>query len=691
MGKLDRATLDEQLAAQGEADIPMTFVQVAGPNGEIQLAPAAALPPMRDLGREPDNFTNREFLEQFGITPGTVVGTRQPLQRQRLTIVPSMPVLGKGRGLTRDDVLKFMGIKKEGPNEEGSPAVAGAGVAGSSQHALPPTESRVRDELQSVGRREHTHAPVADSPGDVPAAANTGDVNVNNLARADQQSPTSAVAAPSTVGVPDGVPRPEPAVRVAATAGGENAPVVLGRADGESLLVRTDPGSPRLQYLGGPAGTGKTFAIRVAAETDPGLILCATTGIAACNLGESVTTINSLLFYFDLESLQENWTSGLLERRLMMLAAAGCRRIVLDEVSMMDGRQLAVILAALELVNELLERDSKPPITLTLTGDFLQLPPIDAEPKRIERRTGRVKGGGCFAFEVPQWPQFETTILTNIRRQADPQFIMALREARRGHGAGAAEILARSGCLTPGDNKDFNGTTLLAKNDAVDRFNMMRLLQLPGPDVTFKPDLWGKSRQEWKNIPGGHDKSSERELVLRKGALVMILANLAKRSAGLEEDGYEYVNGDLGIFEDVVYDRTPEKNRVEGYALVKLQRTGKIVTVGNVTRQNKEPVTNERMRWLRANAPDKIDKNYEIIGELEYMPLRAAWASTVHKAQGLSLDSVQVDLRDGFFRTPGMAYVALTRCRSMEGLKIVGNAALLAARCNVDSRVRRWL
>ncbi len=401
-----------------------------------------------------------------------------------------------------------------------------------------------------------------------------------------------------------------------------------------------------------------------------------------------MTTINSLLLYYDLDGLQENWTTGLLERRLGMLAAAGCKRIVLDEVSMMDGRQLDIILKGLEVVNATLDMAKRPPIALTLTGDFLQLPPVDAGPVVVNRRNGRVTGGGCFAFEVPQWGEFDTTILTNIRRQADPNFIAALREARRGHGAGAAAILHKQ-CF-PFDDKDFNGTTLLAKNDAVDKFNMIRLIKLPGPDITFESNLWGKPKPEWKHIPGGNPKG-EQELRLRKGALVMILANQSKRALGMEEDGYEYVNGDLGILEDVVFDTSPEKKRVEGYARVKLHRTGGVVTVANVIRQHKTPVDNSRMKWLRANTPDKVDGNYEIVGELEYMPLRAAWASTVHKAQGLSLDAVQVDLRDGFFRTPGMAYVALTRCRTMEGLRIVGNAALLAARCNVDSRVRRWL
>lgn len=430
------------------------------------------------------------------------------------------------------------------------------------------------------------------------------------------------------------------------------------------------PNGPRLSYIGGAAGTGKTFAIREAAAADPGVLLTAVTGIAACNLGESVTTINSLLHYFDLEDLNRLYTTGALENRLVALASSGCKRIVIDEVSMMDGRQLYLILQSLEIANDALERNGKQPIGLTLTGDFLQLPPVD-----VAKLGGRAdtKKNGKFAFDIPTWAKFETVLLTKIRRQADPLFIGALREARRGNGRGAAEVL-RTQCHPFADD-DFNGTTLVARNNSVDEYNMKRMLKLAEPDHHFEAELTGKPRAEWKNIP--------MTLELRKGALVMILANCSKRSLGMDEDGYEYVNGDLGVF----LEPTPGGHG----AVVKLHRTGETVNVIYVTRQNLAPCPAERFKLLAASEPHKLKGNYEIVGVLDYMPLRAAWASTVHKAQGLSLDNVQVDLRDGFYQTAGMCYVALTRCRTLQGLRIVGSPELLAARCVVDERVRRWL
>ncbi len=574
MAKLTAEQLDKQLADMGEAPIPVTFTEVAAPDGSIQLAPKVALEPM---------------VDSLGAAP-------------RVTAL--LPELK--RGISREETMRFLGIR-----------VSSVGAL-----ADDPKVEVLQDQVASLPpvAREGLPASVSD----------------------DRDGTTKNANAPTLLAAP---------------------------APTEPLLITALDG-PRLHYLGGPAGSGKTFAVKLAAEADPRIVLCSTTGISACNLGEQVTTINSLLMYYDLESLQERWTTGFLERRLSMLHATGCRRIVLDEVSMMDGRQLTIILEALKIVNEV---NDSAPLKLTLTGDYLQLPPIDAGPVHVQRKTGRKTGGGCFAFEIPGWQEFETTLLSNIRRQADPRFIAALREARRGNGTGAASILGDR-CV-PSLDENFNGTTLMARNSSVDKFNMTQMLKLEGPELMFKAALWGDPKPEWKNIP--------MELGLRKGALIMILANCSKKNLGIDEPGYEYVNGDLGIF--------LEQGLRGASAQVKLHRTGEVISVFPVTRQNLQPVSNDRLKWLRANTPDKIKDNYEVKGALTYMPLRAAWASTVHKAQGLSLDNVQVDLHDGFMHTPGMAYVALTRCRTLEGLRIVGNPGLLKARCQVDPRVRRWL
>jgi ATP-dependent exoDNAse (exonuclease V) alpha subunit len=92
---------------------------------------------------------------------------------------------------------------------------------------------------------------------------------------------------------------------------------------------------------------------------------------------------------------------------------------------------------------------------------------------------------------------------------------------------------------------------------------------------------------------------------------------------------------------------------------------------------------------------DQIYFDYEdgkwVIGEIYYYPLRLAYASTVHKSQGLTLDRVQIDFINQFFGQPSMAYVALSRVRTAEGLRLVGTPKLLEERCNVARKVLRWI
>ena len=126
-----------------------------------------------------------------------------------------------------------------------------------------------------------------------------------------------------------------------------------------------------------------------------------------------------------------------------------------------------------------------------------------------------------------------------------------------------------------------------------------------------------------------------------------------------------YANGDLGTVVEVDSSGAP---------WVKLQRNSQVVKVEYVTRNNKIPLEPGRRKELRAEGKEElIADKYEIIGGVTYMPLRVAYAATVHKSQGLSLDNVQIDFRSSFFAQAGMGYVALSRCRTAQGLRLVGN------------------
>jgi hypothetical protein len=436
--------------------------------------------------------------------------------------------------------------------------------------------------------------------------------------------------------------------------------------------------------LFGAAGSGKTFLTKAWAEEEKGLVLAATTGIAAINLGGE--TINSILGYFDTASLQESYLNGFLSAKLGKLWKCGVRRLVLDEVSMLAGDQLGFLVKAIEEVNtrgyvlstkQDADEDTTPPaMGLTVVGDFCQLSPVKA----------------TYAFEAPEWDRFQasTVTLTEIRRQADPEFIQMLRDARAGRGAAVAAYFESRGAIHAETDDHFAGPTIHAKNESVDRYNALRLSRLAGAEVTFGSDRWGKQRSEWGNpLKPPSTWGIPETLTLKEGALVMILAN--RREGG----ALAYVNGDLGVLEAVgdeyVVDAKGRERRVRG-AYVRLQRTGQVAFVIPVTRRVKLPADSARRKELRLQGhEDHIEERWEIAGEITYQPLRVAYASTVHKSQGLSLDSVQVNVRDAFFKTPGMAYVALSRARTAAGLRLVGSAAALIERCTTDPRLGGWL
>jgi hypothetical protein len=341
---------------------------------------------------------------------------------------------------------------------------------------------------------------------------------------------------------------------------------------------------------------------------------------------------------------------------------------------MLAGDQLTFLVKAIEEVNgrgyvlgKWDEDDEVPPpaMGLTLVGDFLQLSPVKA----------------TYAFESPEWGRFvDTTVtLTEIRRQADAQFIEMLRHARAGHGERVAEYFGDRNAIENETDDRYEGPTIVAKNESVDRYNYLRLSALPGRDVTFTSSRWGKLRSEWGTLEKPkHTWNIPEVLQLKIGALVMILANYRDP----ESRQLLYVNGDLGTIVDA--DETT--------AHVRLQRTGQVVAVEPVERQVKVPADGARRKELREKGyGDRIDGKWEIVGAISYVPLRVAYASTVHKSQGLSLDRVQVNVRDAFFKSPGMMYVALSRARTAEGLRLVGSPKAIVERCSSDPRLKAWL
>ena len=416
----------------------------------------------------------------------------------------------------------------------------------------------------------------------------------------------------------------------------------------------------RCEDIGGVAGTGKTTLVKQRIAEDPKWgKLCATTGIAAVNL--DAITLNSALGYFDTDSLKDSYLTGQLARRLHAIAIES-RNLVIDEKSMLDAQQLDLIYRATQQANEY--KDIKEPLGLILVGDFAQLPPVKAQ----------------WCFEAECWPQFQanSTHLTKIWRQDQHEFLDALNAARRGDGLTASSILSSVGVeWHTALDTDYDGTTLVPKNDQVDRFNQMRLDSHRGEKFVVSSRRWGTLRPEWS-------KSIPYNATFKLGCYVMLLAN-----SGIDEDTgrFSYVNGDCGWIE-----------AFDGSTLrIKLVRTGEVVPVSKLVRS--VTVKEKPDRWegdpVRREgyhpSEHRDGRGRYVVGQVSWYPIRLAYASTVHKSQGLSLDKLQVDIRNPFFAHPGMLYVALSRCRTLEGLRIVGQRERFVMHCNSDPRVAQWL
>ena len=381
-------------------------------------------------------------------------------------------------------------------------------------------------------------------------------------------------------------------------------------------------------FLTGNAGTGKTtFLKEVLRRTAKTAIVVAPTGVAAINA--SGVTIHS---FFQLSPSPfvpgtENRDSyNFSKEKLNVIRSLDL--LIIDEVSMVRADLLDAIDNALRKYR----RDSRPfgGVQLLMIGDLQQLAPVvtprDEEILRAHYSTPYFFGSHALA-QIP----YVTICLEKVYRQQNTTFVELLNHVR-------------DNCLTPADREILRSRLqpsfipprgsgyirLTTHNTSADSYNELQMMKLPGRPQVYKASVKG-------TFPDTSYPTAA-ELILKEGAQVMFIRN--------DTAGHLYYNGLIGE----VVETSPEKLtvRVPGRS---------------------EPVVVTPQVWENTRYKVNEEKNIvetEVQGTFSQLPLRPAWAITIHKSQGLTFDKVIIDAGQSF--APGQVYVALSRCRTLEGM-----------------------
>lgn len=422
----------------------------------------------------------------------------------------------------------------------------------------------------------------------------------------------------------------------------------------ENLTIESTPQidlNRQFLFLTGCAGSGKTYLLTQKNQEDASYTeLCATTGIAAINL--ETKTVHSTLKYYDTDSLRDSYIDQRLHWVLRNIREEK-RTIGIDEGSMLAAEQLDLIFDAINDINE----DKNPKkLGLHISGDLLQLPPVKAD----------------MIINAKCWSIFEqnTIRLNKIWRQGDTKFIEAINLVRKGDGRNAVPLLKECGVqFIPKVIDKFDGTTLIGENKLVDDYNAKRLMEINAETINSIPSRKGEQLGEWKTYIPNLSR-------FKVGAYVMILANNCP--------DFDFVNGDCGTI--IAYNKTLDA------FVIKLKRNGNEVTIKRRTLLNLSRKDPQPYHHTKDFTPyvDQFTKKW-VIGKVEYHPMRLAYASTIHKSQGLSLDKLQININTWNFGLPGMAYVSISRARTAEGLFIAGTEAALVDKIKTEKSVLNYV
>jgi ATP-dependent exoDNAse (exonuclease V) alpha subunit len=370
-------------------------------------------------------------------------------------------------------------------------------------------------------------------------------------------------------------------------------------------------------YLTGPAGSGKTFLlnkfISFLKNKNVKIGITASTGIAATHLGG--ITLDSWSGIGIRDRLSDTEIEEMKNKLYLKIRYLGAKVLIIDEISMLSSSKFDL----LDTVCRKIRGINMPfgGIQIVLCGDFFQLPPV-----------GDNRNQANFIYKSAIWPKMNLKVcyLDQPYRQSDPEFLRVLNALRRNE---ITDEILQILIKTIGQKLETNipPVKLYTHNVDVEAINNEELIRLNGEIHTFQ--------METKGVPVLTEMIKKsclapEKLQLKKDAVVMFVRNNLKEG---------YVNGTMGKV--VGFTR-------QGYPVVETTEKKKITAV---------PVA------------FTIEENNIVKAQVSQIPLRLAWAITVHKSQGMTISQAEIDLGKSFLT--GMGYVAMSRMKSLSGLRLL--------------------
>jgi hypothetical protein len=394
----------------------------------------------------------------------------------------------------------------------------------------------------------------------------------------------------------------------------------------------------RCIFLTGKAGTGKTtFLRRLKEECPKQMAVVAPTGVAAIN-AEGVT-IHSLFqlppqLFLPTDEARRQLFAEMQMRANKQRVLRNLELLVIDEISMVRADLLDAIDAVLRHFKH---RPAIPfgGVQLLVIGDLFQLSPVVREE---EWRLLQPFYDGPYFFQARVFRELKPVYIEfeHVYRQTHLEFLSILNEVRNNALTPQSFAVLNSRVKSLGDQefRSLEGAiTLSTHNSKVDAINQREMDALKGKEYTYKATITDTFPESMYPI--------DEQLTLKVGARVMFIKNDSSTDK-------LYYNGKLGVV-----------TSLSKQAINVLCDDGTQVSVHNEVWEN-----------IRYNADSGSDQvQTEIIGTFTHYPLRLAWAITIHKAQGLTFDQLVIDAEDAF--AAGQVYVALSRCRTLEGLTLL--------------------